>query len=176
VLRGTIFALALATFASAAGAATLSGPMQSYAWFPGRWACRTVTAGSSNADGVPAKLWVVVDGTHDALKQYFSMTSPSGKPYRSDDVLTYDAKLHAFVRRTLDVNGAQTALVAKAPYKPSMEYVGVVGLQDGKLYRMRATVGIDATRTLLTTATAFWHADTKSWVVQTTGACSKVSN
>ena len=151
--------------------------MQSYAWFPGRWACRTVTLGTgATGNAIPAKLWVVVDGTHDALKQYFSMTTANGKRYRSDDVLTYDGKLKAFVRRTIDLNGSQTALVAKAPYKPSMEYVGYVGLQDGKIYRMKATVAIDRAHTLMSTATAFWHADTKSWVVQTTGACSKVAN
>lgn len=175
-MRRTILALALVTFASAASGATLSGPMQSYAWFPGRWACRTATVGAKNGEPAPAKLWVVVDGSQNAVKQYFSMTTASGKPYRSDDVLTYEPKLKAFLRRTVDMDGVQTALWAKAPYKPRMDYVGLVGLQNGVLYRMRATVAIDATRTLMSTTTAFWHADTKSWVAQTTAACSKITN
>jgi len=182
----TILALAVgvsagsgATRAAAAAdssASHLTGPMRSYAWFPGRWACRTSVAGRSAREPSPAKLWVTADGAHDALREEFSMTTAAGNAYRSDDTLSYDAALHAYVRHSVDINGTQIVLAAKAPYEPSMNFEGFVGAKDGKLYRMRATVAIDTARTQMTTATAFWHADTKSWVVQSTAACSKIAN
>jgi hypothetical protein len=165
-----------AALAANSTARHLTGPMRSYAWFPGRWACRTAAAAASAQEPTPAKLWVTVDAEHDGLREEFASTSAGGKPYRSDNTLSYDTSLHAYVRRSVDINGTQIVLAAKAPYKPAMNFEGFAGARDGKLYRMRAAIGVDAAQTEMAMATSFWHADTKSWVVQGTAVCSKIPN
>ena len=153
---------------------SIAAPLRAYDWFPGRWACRT-SADASAAEPRPAKLWVTVAPGGRAIDERFQTTLANGTLYRSDDVLRYDAALRAFERRSIDMTGTQILLAAKGPFAKTMRYVGIVGLQTAKVYRMQATVTVDDARDQFTTATAFWHPDKNAWVVQSTTTCAKIS-
>lgn len=148
----------------------LSGAMAPYTWFPGHWSCQT-TVVSSGAT-TPGTLTVLVDPLHDVLSQHFVATL-AGKPYRSDEILAYDRTKHAYFQKEVDQTGTQILLFSPGAYQASMTYEGVMVPSSGKLYRMRATIAVDAAGSQLHTSTAFWQATTKSWAVQSTGACSK---
>jgi hypothetical protein len=159
-------------FAFPTATATLGGAMSTYDWFPGHWSCNTAVMLHGAPDVRAGRLWVIADVAHDALTQRFA-TTLGGKPYRSDETLTYDAKKALFVQTEVDQNGIHIALTAKAPYKPAMTYDGILSLPSGKLYRMRATMSIDATATTLTTSTAFYEPKAKGYVEQSRGECTK---
>jgi hypothetical protein len=172
VLRRVALAAALGALLSASGAADaqLSGAMAAYAWFPGRWSCQTTVASSGTT--TPGSLSVLVDAVHDALSQRFT-TTLAGQPYRSDEILAYDRHKHAYVQKEVDRNGTQILLYSPGAYEASMTYEGFMIPITGKLYRMRATIGVDTTGSQLRTSTAFWQASTKNWSVQSTGECVK---
>jgi hypothetical protein len=151
---------------------TLGGAMSSYDWFPGHWSCNTAVMLHGAPDVRSGRLWVIADGNHDALTQRFA-TTLGGKPYRSDESLTYDAKKALFEQTEVDQNGVHIALTAKAPYEPTMTFEGLLSLPSGKLYRMRATMSIDKTATTLTTSTAFYEPKAKGYVEQSRGECRK---
>ena len=167
---GLPFAASVASAQPAQPGGALSGAMAPYAWFPGHWSCQTTVV--STGATTPGTLSVLVDPLHDVLSQRFS-TTLAGKPYRSDEVLAYDPHKRAYFQKEVDQTGTQILLFSPGGYKPSMTYEGVMVPSGGKLYRMRATIAIDANGSQLHTSTAFWQATTKSWATQSTGDCSK---